>query len=314
MKKLYKLTLVTILIVISTDQIMGLYMSSLYEKNYYDHANGDVNKLLKGNTADTVIIGSSRVYTMINPKIIGKNISLVSKPSKHSYYNIAIVDLMNQHKKMPKKMLIFNIEVEDVYESVKPKLINDVCYLKYYYYSNDFIRGIINQKASFEKFKYIFSSYRFNGENFTLVTNSFQNIHNTSSNVFTPLDKSPNDNERLRKGIEEMKALKLTELNPDFLIKMNHLIEICKKNSVKLVLLYGPNYFMPKKFKEARSIIAEFCLKNELEFLDFSNENQKRFKDKDLWFDHIHLNKIGAEKYSLLLKKELSALTKKSGN
>ena len=131
MKKIIQKTLLTIIIVISIDRLLGLYLSTLYENNYYDHASGDVNKILKGKTSDTLIIGSSRVYTMIDPNIIGNNIQLVSKPAKHSYYNIAVVDLMAQYNKLPKKMLIFNIEVEDVYESVKPRLIEDVCYLKY---------------------------------------------------------------------------------------------------------------------------------------------------------------------------------------
>jgi hypothetical protein len=314
MKKIIQKTLLTIIIVISIDRLLGLYLSTLYENNYYDHASGDVNKILKGKTSDTLIIGSSRVYTMIDPNIIGNNIQLVSKPAKHSYYNIAVVDLMAQYNKLPKKMLIFNIEVEDVYESVKPRLIEDVCYLKYYYYSNDFIRRIINQKSILEKFKYLFSSYRFNGENFTLVTNPFQNITYSNSNTFIPLDKTPNDSIRLRKGIEEMKSLQLTKINPDFFTKMNHLIEICTKNRIKLVILYGPNYLLPQKFNDARKIISNYCKTNDIEFLDFSSEKCKEFKTRDLWFDHIHLNRNGATQYSLLLKKSLNNRLRKSDN
>jgi hypothetical protein len=251
---------------------------------------------------------------MINPDILGSDIINVSAQSKHLYYHIGVVDLMNQYNKMPRKLVIFNIEVEDIFLINNKRLVEDVFYLKYYYNSNNYIKSVIDQKSAFEKYKFLFSTYRFNGENFTIFTNPFQNICFPLEKGFVPLTISQNDNIKLKAGIAEMKQIKLKEINPEFFIKMKYLFKLCKINNVKIIVLYGPNYFMPKSFTKASYLIARFCKKNKVDYLDFSKKYFAEFHKIDLWSDHIHLNNIGAEKYSLLLKKELSDLPKKTYN
>jgi hypothetical protein len=305
MRKKIKYIILTIVFIFCIDQILSIYLSSVYEKNFCTHAGGDLNAYLNGKPKDIVLVGSSRVYTMINPDLLGKSAVNISKPAKHLYYNIAVVNLMHQYKKMPKKILIFNLEVEDIYQNNKKRLIEDVSYLKYYYYSNDMIRSIINKRGALEKYKYLFSSYRFNGENFTIVTNPFQKICTTSKNGFIPFMKSDGDSLRLCNGIKEMKAIKLSGINSEFFIKLNHLKKLCKLNNIQLVVINGPNYFLPKLFKKGSLMIQKYCTSKNIKYIDFSLKYSYLFKKSNLWYDHIHLNNIGAEKYTLLLKKEL---------
>ena len=167
------------------------------------------------------------------------------------------------------------------------------------------IRSIINKRGALEKYKYLFSSYRFNGENFTIVTNPFQKICTTSKNGFIPFIKSDGDSLRLCNGIKEMKAIKLSGINSEFFIKLNHLKKLCKLNNIQLVVINGPNYFLPKLFKKGSLMIQKYCTINNIKYIDFSLKYSYLFKKSNLWYDHIHLNNIGAEKYTLLLKKEL---------
>jgi hypothetical protein len=314
MKKFFTYLILTLFLIFTIDQILDRYLSSLYENNFCDNAGGDLNHYLKHERKDVVIIGSSRVENMINPEIIAKSAINISKPAKHFYYNIAVADLLDQHKKMPGKVLIFNIEVEDIYKENEERLINDVFYLKYYYYSNEFIKSVINSKSRFEKCKYIFRSYRFNGDNFTIVTNPLQNICVSSKNGFYPLTKSKNDKNRLDQGVKEMKLLTYKNQNPEFFKKLKHLVELCKKNKVKLIVLYGPNFYLPDCFRQASLTLKKYCKKNKINYLDYSLSHFKDFANSDLWYDQFHLNNIGAEKYSRMLNKDIDILLKKSGN
>lgn len=314
MGKFIKYLILTVFLVFTIDQILNAYLSNLYEKNYCENAGGDLNYYLKHKPKNIVIIGSSRVNTMINPDIIGPGSINISKPAKHFYYNIAVANLLDQHKKMPRNVLIFNVEVEDMYKENEERLINDVFYLKYYYYTNDFIRTIINSKSRFEKFKFIFKSYRFNGENMTVVTNPLQNICVTSKNGFHPLIKSKNDKTILDQGVKEMKQLNYRIQNPEFFIKLKHLIELCKKNNVKLILVNGPNYYFPSCFKSASILLKNYCIKNNINYLDYSLNHMGEFASSTLWHDRFHLNSIGAEKYSKMLKNDLDSILRKTGN
>jgi len=69
---------------------------------------------------------------MINPNLLGKKVTNLSKPAKHFYYSVSVADLLYQYRRLPKKTLIVNIELEDVFIETEERLIEDVCYLKYY--------------------------------------------------------------------------------------------------------------------------------------------------------------------------------------
>ncbi len=309
MKRTFVLILTTLIIVSLGDRGIGLYLSQKYEENYCVHAGGDLHAYLKGRSYDIVFVGSSRVNTMINPELISKNAVNVAKPAKHLYYHVAVIDLMDQYGKLPKKKLVLNVEVEDVFLTLRPRLISDVSYLKYYYHSNSLIREIINKNGPLEHVKYYFDCYRFNGENFTVFTNPFQSICTSSEKGFYPLPKGENDQERLLQGIKEMGMLNASGFNPEVVMMLNHVKKICRKNNIALTILYGPNYRIPGVFGKGSQIFEKLCKEMDLHFINFSSQYKDTFNDIGLWYDHIHLNSEATTKYTLLLKEELEEPT-----
>ena len=247
---------------------------------------------------------------MINPNLLGKKITNLSKPAKHFYYSVSVADLLNQYGRLPNKTLIVNIELEDVFIETEERLIEDVCYLKYYYGKNDFITSIINERGIFERLKFLFSCYRFNGENFKLLTNPLQDICDNSENGFFPLLKGKDDKKRLRRGILEMKKLQYTAENPHFAQNILHLKELCDKAGIQLIIIHGPNYFIPEYMLKGDVILDRICKKNGIPFLNFSELYANEFHFETLWYDHLHLNSDAANEYTLLVKEELKKLKK----
>lgn len=211
---------------------------------------------------------------------------------------------------MPNKLLVFNIEVEDVYASFESKLIEDVFYLKYYYWENKTVRDYINRRSRYEFLKFCFQSYRFNGENFTVLTHPLQNICIKSEKGFYPKFKTNADSARVFQGIKEMNKLNLNGLNRKIPIALKRLKKLCEKHKTELVIIYGPNYYYPKKLKKGSIVFQKYCRDLKIKYLDFSLTKNSEFSDIELWHDHIHLNHLGAEKYSVMLRNEL----RKSGN
>lgn len=305
MKKSLLKIAILLLAVIAVDRLGGWYMSRLYERNYCMHSGGELNHYLHYGNSDILFLGSSRVNTMIDPSVFSPKATNVSQPAKHILYHIAVADLLDQYKKMPSKMLVMNVEVEDIYMKNQPRLVDDVFYLKYYYNKNAFVRKIIQGKDVYERFKFLSSLYRFNGENFRLLTNPLQNICVRPERGYMPLQKTPNDSIRLEKGIADMKKLQLKEISPAFFQNLKHLQHLCQKNKVKLVLLYAPNYYYPESFRKASLYLQHFCQKQGITYLDFSLQQDKVFNQRSLWFDHIHLNAEGSKIYTRMLKKKL---------
>jgi hypothetical protein len=287
---------------------IGRKLDHFYESNFCQNSGGALNYYFKFQKADTIFIGSSRVYSMIIPNIIGENVLNVADASKHLYYNTAVVSLMEKYNKLPKKMLVLNLEAEDVYKENKAKLIDDVFYLKYYYDKDQYIKSLINSKNYFEKFKFIMSSYRFNGENFLIITNKIQKICDNDFKSYYPIYKSSKDSLNVIKGIREYKKTYSDKINKDVFKAIKKIQTICKRHKLKFVILYGPHFYYPEFLKKASSFVEKFCIKNNIVYLDFNKEEYKQFNKINSWVDITHLNHQASIIYSKLIKTELKKI------
>ena len=77
---------------------------------------------------------------MINNQLINKKSVNLSKPGKHILYNTAIISLLKQFNKLPKDLIILNLELDDFILENENKNLEDVYYLKYYYHKKEYIR------------------------------------------------------------------------------------------------------------------------------------------------------------------------------
>ena len=290
------------------DTIISTKLSTMYENNFCANSGGNLNYYLKFQKADIVFVGSSRVKTMIVTDSIGESVLNVNANGQHFYYQASILHLMEQYHKLPRKMIVLNLEAEDIYGEKEEELINQVFYLKYYYDKNAFVKKIIDSKSSFEKYKFLMSSYKFNGENFLLFTNQFQHICDDSHINYALLKPTKFDSLKVVKAIKSRKNLKSRKLNPHFLEVLKSVDLLCKRNKIKLVLLYGPHYDYPKQYENASFIIKSFCKKNRIPYLDFNTKKITQFKNIQCWSDILHLNKDAAVVYSNLIKEELKKL------
>jgi hypothetical protein len=307
-----KNTLINILkiIVLSIliDVLLGIYFNNLYEKNYCQHACGDLNYYLKYGDSDTVIIGSSRVNTMINNKLINKNSVNLSKPGKHILYNTAVISLLKEFNKLPNDLIILNLELDDFILENEEKKIADVYYLKYYYHKNEYIRKKINENSIFEPIKFLSQSYRFNGDNFKLFANQFQNICDSKINGYYPLDFTISKEKFITEKRSESNS-KSKRFNKKIFNELTFINKICISNKTKFYILLGPTINKTGGLKQ--SIFRElkkFCSNNKIEIIDLYQSNA--LNNYSYWADLIHLNKKGSIIYTKMIIDKLNLLKK----
>lgn len=294
-----------LLVLILLDIVMGAYLDRLYNENECDHANGELVQYLSCNeTPDTLLIGSSRVLNMIDPSGIGPNVHSLAKPASHFFYHVALIDILAQFKRLPRKTIVLNVSLEDMYLENDEFLMEDLHYLKYHYGKNEFVTENLNREDPLNRVYYLPRTSKFNGDNFKLLTNHWQNICHPARQ-FVGLKSSEYDWKRVKSGINELRRKSYEELNPRFFEMLRHVEELCKTHSVKLVLLSGINIMEVDCIKRAAERLKQESQAREFRFIDFQKHRKPGEFPDSVWVDYIHLNGQAALKYTRRIKELL---------
>lgn len=314
MKLIFNTTLIIAIIILS-DRMIGAYLDKKYVSNHCNYNEGALNSYLSLTPPDTLIIGSSRAIHMIVPDSLGQNTKILGQQQKRLYYHHSIMSILDQHKKLPKKVLILNIEVDDIYLEHEQRLLNQVTSLSYFYNKNNIVTSYLNKSGKYERLKYLSSIYRHNDKGLLLLTNPLQNIcHSIGNKGYIPLHPTKFDQIRIVKGLKEDSVkYSYSIINAEFKNVIHDLKVICKKNHIKLFILNAPYYQFYNAMHLANKEVRMVLEKENIDYIDFMKYPENELKDQKLWYDHIHLNHVGAQIYSRLLKNRLKESAPKNG-
>jgi hypothetical protein len=99
------------------------------------------------------------------------------------------------------------------------------------------------------------------------------------------------------------------DVDPKDVRLFDSFLKYCKENDVKVILVFTPQYFQAieweKKYNHAIDIFHSFSEKYDIPFLDYSNDSM--CYDTAYFIDTSHLNKTGAELFSLKLANDIKA-------
>lgn len=286
------------------DYSLGLYLDKLYQKNEGPYANGHLNYYLHHIKPDTLFVGSSRVMHHVDTRLFSENTYNLSHASMHIGFQAALIDVLEQQKKLPKKVLFLHIEANELGEKSEKSLREEIQYLNYYYSKNEYIKSEINKISTFEFVKHWSKLYSFSGYSSLLITNPIQNI-NTKP---------------LPRGYHPLIGTNLSqELDPNFKKNfkshplfnyLNHIKEVCQRNNIELICFTTP-YFINEKYEyKQNEILGEQLAKKKYKYLNYSSVKNRLpylYEDSSYWYDHMHLNEKGARIFTQLLKDDINA-------
>ncbi len=304
LKKLTYRFLIILVLVIAADRGFGWYLDSCYEANHCDYDNGRLNVFLEKERCDTLFIGSSRVLHTINPEYLGPNSSVLAFQNRNICHNVALFDLIAQKKKHPKKVLIFNLDLDDLFHESDRELLEKVLHLKYYYPQNTFIRDLIHRLGFQERIKFLSSTYRHNGFGWKLLAFPANgNCSEVPKNGYAPLYPTPNDSLRLKKSLEEdFTGFDYTYKSKLTYEMIDHLITRCKKTGTELILINTPYYTYPDEWQQISAQFKNHCERKGVRFVDFNNHRLALLSDAQFWYDNMHMNDQGATEFTKHLK------------
>jgi hypothetical protein len=300
-KRIYRLLLFVFILFI-LDQSIGRLIVHFASKYKFDQRIGNLinNQLNK----DVFILGSSRALNGIDPETIEKETNLTCFNLSYSGSNIlfheTLLDLILLSDNQP-TTIIYNIDDPGTLLN----LDNQVIYKKeelFPYVYNDNVNKIVADKLDKKVWATRLSATYHNNINLVSAVKYLLRGKEVPSIEINNIDTN-GANLMLghQKGCEDLtfEKIKFKYENESlaYANSFQNIISKCEKNNINLIIVSTPVYYAPTLgFKERISELSE----NKLVY-NYPNE----FIDNQYFYNHGHLNKKGAIRFSQLLAKDI---------
>ncbi len=259
---------------------------------------------------DVAVYGSSRAWNHVNPRILEDSLKL-------RFYNFGMngQNFWLQHLRhreflahnAPPKYILMSLDMF----SFQPKneLYNTMQFFPYMLWSES-IRTYTKSYKGFNTADYYLPLVRYSGKRkaLTAIFNNTLGPNRDNPNFrykgFTGLDKpwtDDFDNAKAELGMYQIAVdSSLVKLFDEFLNE-------CERQDIKVILLYSPEYIKGQEFVSNRdsifSLFESAARRHDLDFLDYSKD--ELCFSKELFFNVSHLNKKGADLFSMKLARDL---------
>jgi hypothetical protein len=278
---------------------------------YQNHSSGRLAELLYNNTAYNVLfIGSSRTHLTVNPKIIDSICKVNSYNAGIEGANLFEFRMMLHaylQNHPPPKWLILTLDLHSF--AFNPKFFN---YAQYFSFTNNsVIKKYLNDNGyctlRLKLFPFLeMTDYDDNTKGFFikgLLGGSeinegdfqYKGYVSNTQNYITSEDSTSTTTI----------PLPVSDTAKEYL---SDILQTCKDNNIKLIFTYAPEY--KHKYQQHHSnsskilsMIDSVAVKNNIPF--FRDDNLSICSDPKLFANIGHLNRVGADKYSCILAKEI---------
>ena len=308
---LQKGTLLFLLILVSAYVLAYMVDAGLRKSrnNYYASWNDLYNSKIN---ADLLIMGSSRAEFHISPKILDSILSLntynLGLSAWHFDMQYARFRMYLQHNRKP-KYIIQNV---DVYGFSKRQDVAD--YAQFLPYIQDTIlrKTIIGHKGEFDVFQRNIPLLKYKNTPDLAFEGFFNFVGKTALSDTTTKFKGYKGNsyawnqdfEKFKKRFPKGAKYRFDK---EVLRQFEEFLVFCKKENIKVFLVYAPEYYEIQKYyknkEELMKLCCESALKYDCHFLDYSEDSL--CYDRQYFYNSQHLNKRGAEAFSLILSQKI---------
>jgi hypothetical protein len=265
--------------------------------------------------ADLLIMGSSRAAFHISPQIIDSTLSLNSYnlglSAWHFDMQYARFRMYLQHNHKP-KYIIQNV---DVYGFSKRVDVAD--YQQFLPYINDTIiqNTIKNHQGEFDVYQRNFPLLKYKNDSkiafegfFNFV--GFGYLYDTTSKYKGYQGNNYVWNKDFEKFKKRFPKGAKYKFDANIKSQFNEFLSFCKKENIKVILVYAPEYFEVQPFYKNKNELINLCdesvKKYDCHFLDYSKSSLSY--NRQYFYNSQHLNKYGSKLFSRDLGEKLKVI------
>jgi hypothetical protein len=311
MKKLALYLIILIASLFVVDRIIGLFGDYLYKQIKTGQSGGRINYYLSlSPSPDLLIMGNSRCFRHVNPADFPLSAYNISHAGMDQSFHTTLLSILITEKKIPKYILL-HVEPFD-YMKKKNALHtfpDDPQQLKYYYNTDTLTKNYIDQMSSYEKFKFSFQSYRYNGRFISIFKNLYQTMQTTNyGNGYEPLPATNSD------SIHTILSKNRNSFDSDFdfdymqVTYLEKFIALCKSNNIQLICFSSTLYRQFDYDTKYSELLGYILNEQKIPYINYIKHPSPELNNPWLWNDSYHLNEKGATIESAHLSKNVMDL------
>lgn len=260
---------------------------------------------------DLLIMGSSRAYRHIDPKILPISAVNLAMDSKGIRYQLLLLKILLQEGVIPRNILLHIDEDNFAFLERRDYHPSGLNGLSYYYWRNADVRQALDALGPFEHWKYLFRTYRYNGFALGVVRNYVNTMQGkiNAENGFGGITPTSRDSLNALYDVGLFVKKRFSDrsfLHPEPFGDLRQFIQICRSKGIRLIAIASP--VLDERCRvapAARNQIISFIEQQGVPFLGFSVDRIPELKSPSLWEDSRHLNANGAAIFSKKLGEAL---------
>lgn len=303
----FKHLIITLLLIavicFTTDKIIFYILNKISDKVYTGLSVGKLNHYLKiKENKKLIIYGNSRANHNVDPKILDENSFNMGVDARDIAYVSTLIKTIENKEK---QTLLIQIDPESIFNNNYTG--DDISPLAVKYHRNDVIKKEIDKLKADNPFQHIFWSIAYNNKIIGIVQNYLKPKYNYELyNGFDPIDVDANQEKIFSKILSQEKTQKCNDslnMSNMYFTYLLDLIDFAKKNNKEIIFFTAPIY--KDICKEDNNELSNLAKNNHFKYFDFTDvfhtDNSLSY-----WKDETHLSRLGAEKFSYILKEKLS--------
>jgi hypothetical protein len=258
----------------------------------------------KQQRTEILIMGSSRAKRHYNPEIISETLGMSCYNAGHDAQTIifhkALLDIIADKYK-PEIILLDVISNELEYAGDN---YDHLSVLLPYVRDYPELWSALSLKSPFERIKCLSQIYPYNSLLDKIVGGNII-PREIDVNGFTPFYGW------FERDLEEMTFSPDSKLDPNKVNAFNSFLTVCREKNIQLYVVYSPEFRKFSNYSSSMNYFKKEAEKQGVEFISYRNDES--FFDKDLFREPLHLNNIGAEKFSLDIAIKIKIKNKTNG-
>jgi hypothetical protein len=275
-----------------------------YQRVRTGQTGGKINDYLhKEPQPELLIMGDSRALYQILPDSFHRPTYNLSHAGMYQIFQTGLLSVITQSRK-PQVILL---QVAP-FEYIGPiETTTSAQNLKYYYGRNDTVTRYINSISRYERYKYVYDLYRYNGRVLPLVKNLVDTYRKSDyGNGYIELPPTPRDSLNTVFSAVADSNSRAARFHYPRLRYLQSFIQLCKQNNTKLICFTSPVYRRSTQAIHGTAVLDSFLRANNVPYVDYIGRPLPELQRRGVyWKDARHLNLLGGSIQSQHLAAEV---------
>lgn len=300
MRRIIKFIGIILIVIIITDILVGFGCRFFINNHRLSGEFGEIDYIANKSDNDIIILGSSVALNGINPNIINDSLGLScynggANGQILSYYESLLECIVKRDKKP--SIIILGLRTNELAGEGNGGRYN--VFLPYYHTGMEEIDKKLESKSWEEKYLLYSNLYRYNPIWWRLFLYVFLPPEEKGKNGFT--------GKPVPMVYPELKNDISSPITNERINSFLNMVHLCKKFNIQLIVFFPPMYFHYTDKTETIDYVEKYCINNGIPCYNDSQDSTF-LSDSHLFYDNVHVNIVGCNKYTQIILERLKDL------